>query len=962
MSTTPSDSYPPTPSLSSLATSVDSLSNSSRSKASFSNNSYRFGTLCVTTEHKDQFGASSVPIYQTATFKGMPGGQYDYTRSGNPTRTALETQLARLYECRRAFAVSTGMTALDMIIRLVSPGDVIIAGDDIYGGTDRLLTFTKTNGGADVRHIDMTSQEQLDAVLEECGTKVKMVLIESPTNPMLKVLDIKRIADSVHTVSPDSLIVVDNTMMSPYLQRPLNLGADIIYDSGTKYLSGHHDVMAGIIAVEREEVVKRIAFLINSTGTGLAPFDCHVLLRGLKTLSIRMDRQASTASMVASYLDTLGFHVNFPGLLSHPGRDIHFRQADGAGAVLSFSTGDVAMSERIVGGTRLWGVSVSFGCVNSLISMPCVMSHASIAADKRAERGLPEDLIRLCVGIEDPRDLIDDLERSLLEAGAIYKRFDDSASIPTTPTTSSIPESAHASAVINHAFMADPASAESWAVQRAKRFRRGGAQLDSCEEDAAVGRAAAIAGTADETETLGHRLGEKLDIQQTSAQAQEDIVVSAPGKVIMFGEHAVVHGVTAIAASINLRCFAILNKRPDQCIRLDLPDMALYEKEWTLDSLPWDEFTASPLADGRAPAELDQVSLKALEAFLHDDGLPANAHVAALAILYLYMTLCNHGVRRGASYCARSALPIGAGLGSSASYAACISAAFLQLFGLLSVPSSTKGRPDVTYPGRQAINDSQATLINEWAFLAEKVIHGNPSGIDNAVAVRGGGLTFERAINGKQGGMKSLQGFKSVRLLLTDTRVPRQTKLLVAGVGERMTADPAWGTRMMDGIQSISDEAQALLTDVSKSRGDFVTGLSSLLDRNHEYLAELGVSHPALELIRTKTGSAPYHLSTKLTGAGGGGCAVTLIPDDFSTDRLKALLSELRKSGFRPYLTSVGGSGLGILDASTGATAIDLDASGAGESSHIPLREAFHEVNAEELETWAERTGDWLFI
>ncbi|KAJ9115449.1 hypothetical protein QFC22_005207 [Naganishia vaughanmartiniae] len=949
MSSPPTDSYPRTPSLSSLATSVTSLSDSSHSKSSLTNNSYRFGTLCVTTEHKDQFGASSVPIYQTATFKGLPGGQYDYTRSGNPTRTALETQLARLYECRRAFAVSTGMTALDMIIRLVSPGDVIIAGDDIYGGTDRLLTFTKTNGGADVRHIDMTSQTQLDAVLEECGTKVKMVLIESPTNPMLKVLDIKRIADSVHTASPDSLIVVDNTMMSPYLQRPLNLGADIIYDSGTKYLSGHHDVMAGIIAVEREEVVKRIAFLINSTGTGLAPFDCHVLLRGLKTLSIRMDRQASTASMVASYLDTLGFQVNFPGLLSHPGRDIHFRQADGAGAVLSFSTGDVAMSERIVGGTRLWGVSVSFGCVNSLISMPCVMSHASIAADKRAERGLPEDLIRLCVGIEDPRDLIDDLERSLLEAGAIYERFDESASIPTTPTSSSVPESAHASAIINHAFMADPSSAESWAVQRAKRFRRGGVQLGSAAD-------------ADETETLGLELGQKLDIQQAAAQGQEDIVVSAPGKVIMFGEHAVVHGVTAIAASINLRCFAILSKRPDQCLRLDLPDMALYEKEWPLGSLPWDDFTASPLSDGRAPAELDQRSLKALEAFLHDDGLPANAHVAALAILYLYMTMCNHGVRRGASYCARSALPIGAGLGSSASYAACISAAFLQLFGLLSVSNSTSiGRPDTTYPGRQAINNEQATLINEWAFLAEKVIHGNPSGIDNAVAVRGGGLTFERAINGKSGGMKNLQGFKSVRLLLTDTRVPRQTKLLVAGVGERMTADPAWGTRMMDGIQSISDEAQALLTDVTKSRGDFVTGLSSLLDRNHEYLAELGVSHPALELIRTKTGSAPYRLSTKLTGAGGGGCAVTLIPDDFSTDRLDALLTELRETGFRPYLTSVGGSGLGILDAA-GTAAVDLDAPGAGGSSHIPLRKAFHEVTAEQLETWAEQTGDWLFI
>lgn len=207
MTVSSNDSYPGTPGLSSLATSVASLdspapsTNSGQTKSSYANSSYRFGTLCVTSDHKDQFGASSVPIYQTATFKGLPGNQYDYTRSGNPTRTALETQLARLYECRRAFAVSTGMTALDMILRLVSPGDVVIAGDDIYGGTDRLLTFTKTNGGADVRHIDMTSQDELDAVLKECGGKVKMVLIESPTNPLLKVLDIKRIADSVHAAS-----------------------------------------------------------------------------------------------------------------------------------------------------------------------------------------------------------------------------------------------------------------------------------------------------------------------------------------------------------------------------------------------------------------------------------------------------------------------------------------------------------------------------------------------------------------------------------------------------------------------------------------------------------------------------------------------------------------------------------------------------------------------------------------
>lgn len=201
-----------------------------------------------------------------------------------------------------------------------------------------------------------------------------MVLLESPTNPLLKIADIKEICSLVKSRSPDALIVVDNTMMSPYLQRPLDLGADIVYDSGTKYLSGHHDLMAGIIAVQKPEVAKSIAFLVNSVGSGLAPFDSFLLLRGIKTMSLRMDRQMITTQLVANYLDAMGFLVHYPGLKSHPKADIHWKQATGAGAVLSFVTDDKALSERIVGGTRLWGISVSFGAVNSLISMPCLMS------------------------------------------------------------------------------------------------------------------------------------------------------------------------------------------------------------------------------------------------------------------------------------------------------------------------------------------------------------------------------------------------------------------------------------------------------------------------------------------------------------------------------------------------------------------------------------------------------------
>lgn len=368
-----SSSAPDSPSDTSLATSVFSLPlkspTESEQRLARSAN-WRFSTLCAAVDSKDQYGASSTPIYQTATFKGMDG-QYDYTRSGNPTRGALESHLNRLYRAHQTFALSTGMTCLDTILRLVRPGETIIAGDDLYGGTNRLLTYLKTHGGIDVKHVDTTS---LEAIMPHLNANVKMVLLESPTNPLLKIADIRGVCSAVKAAAAGALVVVDNTMMSPYLQRPLELGADIVYDSGTKYLSGHHDLMAGIIAVGDAEVAKQIAFLINSVGSGLAPFDSFLLLRGVKTMSIRMDRQCASAQLVAAYLDQLGFLVHYPGLKRHPQYDLHWSQATGAGAVMSFVTGDKALSERIVGGTRLWGISVSFGAVNSLISMPCLMS------------------------------------------------------------------------------------------------------------------------------------------------------------------------------------------------------------------------------------------------------------------------------------------------------------------------------------------------------------------------------------------------------------------------------------------------------------------------------------------------------------------------------------------------------------------------------------------------------------
>lgn len=385
---------------------------------------YNIATELVFTEGNDQYNASSVPIYQSATFKqtsGGGGGEYDYTRSGNPTRTHLERHLAKIMSAQRALVVSSGMAALDVIARLLRPGDEVIAGDDIYGGTNRLLKYLSDNGGIKVHHVDTTQPEKVTEVLND---KTAMVLLETPTNPLIKIVDISTIANAAHEANPACLVSVDNTMMSPLLLNPLELGADIVYESGTKYLSGHHDLMAGVIAVNDLSLGERLYFPINTSGCGLSPFDSWLLLRGVKTLKVRMDQQQSNAQRIAEFLESHGFKVRYPGLRSHPQYELHNSMARGAGAVLSFETGDVNVSERIVESAKIWAISVSFGCVNSLISMPCRMSHASIDAKTRAERAFPEDLIRLCVGIEDADDLIDDLQRALVQAGAVNVTLD----------------------------------------------------------------------------------------------------------------------------------------------------------------------------------------------------------------------------------------------------------------------------------------------------------------------------------------------------------------------------------------------------------------------------------------------------------------------------------------------------------------------------------------------------------
>ncbi|EMG51140.1 Cystathionine beta-lyase [Candida maltosa Xu316] len=384
-----------------------------------SKKSYSLETELVLNKSGDQFNASVPPLYQSATFK-QPSlsnmGEYDYTRSGNPTRTHLQNHIAKIMKAEHAFAVSSGMGCLDVITRLLKPGDEVIAGDDLYGGTHRLLTYLNNKGDIVAHHYDTTNTELIKSKI---NSKTRMIFLESPTNPLIKVVDVKSIAEYAHKVKPDIIVVFDNTMMSPVLMTPLDLGVDIQYESATKYLNGHHDIMAGVIATRSAELSEQLYYVINSTGCGLSPFDCWLLSRGLRTLAIRVDKQQQNCVKIAKFLENVGFKVRYPGLKSHPQYELHKSMCRGYGAVLSFETGSVKLSEKIVENTDIFGIAVSFGCVNSLISMPCKMSHASIDAKTREEREFPEDLIRLCIGIENCDDLIDDLTKALLRSGAV---------------------------------------------------------------------------------------------------------------------------------------------------------------------------------------------------------------------------------------------------------------------------------------------------------------------------------------------------------------------------------------------------------------------------------------------------------------------------------------------------------------------------------------------------------------
>jgi cysteine-S-conjugate beta-lyase len=370
-------------------------------------------TRCVQIDNKlDACGAVVPPIYQTATFiqpSATEFGEYDYTRTANPTRSLLERQLADLEGGTHAAAFASGMAAITAITGLLQTGDEIVAGDDLYGGTVRLLELLRQRQGIIVRYTDTT---RIECVRDALTARTKLILIETPSNPLFRISDIRALADVAREAG--ALLAVDNSMLSPCWQRPLELGADLVIHSATKFLCGHSDVTAGAVITRDSALHQRIAFLQNAAGAGLSPFESWLLLRGLKTLALRVERQNETAGRVAEFLaqHPSVTNVHYPGLADHPGHEIHRRQSTGDGAVLSFTTGDAAFSARLVEATRLFAIAVSFGSVGSTISLPCHMSHASIPATLKDRLAPPEDLIRLSVGIEDADDLLEDLSHA----------------------------------------------------------------------------------------------------------------------------------------------------------------------------------------------------------------------------------------------------------------------------------------------------------------------------------------------------------------------------------------------------------------------------------------------------------------------------------------------------------------------------------------------------------------------
>ena len=358
-----------------------------------------------------------VPIYQTSTYAQSAVGEhkgYEYSRTGNPTRTALERCIASLEGGQHGLAFASGMAAESAIMQLLTPGDHTIAVDDLYGGTYRLFRRLLEPMGLKFSFVDGSDLNALEAAFTE---QTRMVWLESPTNPLLKLVDIAAVSRLAH--ERGALVVVDNTFMSPYLQRPLGLGADIVVHSATKFLGGHSDVVAGVLVVRSDELKERLAFIQNAVGAVPGPLDAWLVLRGIKTLAVRMREHDKNARLVAEFLaeHERVERVYYPGLPSHPQHALAKRQMSGFGGMISFEVhGGLPAARRLAERTHVFTLAESLGGVEALIELPAAMTHASIPAETRRANGVADGLVRISVGIEDVADLISDLDRALSEA------------------------------------------------------------------------------------------------------------------------------------------------------------------------------------------------------------------------------------------------------------------------------------------------------------------------------------------------------------------------------------------------------------------------------------------------------------------------------------------------------------------------------------------------------------------
>jgi cystathionine beta-lyase/cystathionine gamma-synthase len=375
----------------------------------------RFNTICIHAgqEPDPSTGAIITPIYQTSTYVQEALGQhkgYEYARTQNPTRAALEANIAAIENGRAAFAFASGMAAEGAVMTLLQSGDHVVVTDNTYGGTYRLFERVLRKYQLDFTYVDTSDVAQIAAALRP---STRMLFVETPTNPVLRLTDLRAACDVAH--AHGVCVVVDNTFASPYIQRPLEFGADLVVHSTTKFLNGHSDSVGGIVVAVRDEHIEWLRFVQNAEGAILGPMDAWLVLRGTKTLPIRMERHNANAQALADFLasHTRVKRVHYPGLATHPQHALAKRQMRGFGGLISFELGSLERARTLLNSVRLMALAESLGGVETLISHPASMTHASVPPERRQQIGITDDLVRISVGIEDVADLRDDLEQAL---------------------------------------------------------------------------------------------------------------------------------------------------------------------------------------------------------------------------------------------------------------------------------------------------------------------------------------------------------------------------------------------------------------------------------------------------------------------------------------------------------------------------------------------------------------------